>query len=52
MTLALAELISDSPSELASVIGHEFGHIYQVRNGHESTWLFGLGTIPMELRVL
>ncbi len=34
VTLALAELISDSPSELAFVIGHEFGHIYQVRNGH------------------
>jgi hypothetical protein len=31
--LALAELISDSPSELAFAIGHELGHIYQQRNG-------------------
>jgi predicted Zn-dependent protease len=30
---ALSELISDSESELASIIGHELGHIYQQRNG-------------------
>jgi|SRR5579871_431169 len=28
---ALSELISDSPSELAFVIGHEFGHVVQGR---------------------
>jgi Zn-dependent protease with chaperone function len=31
INLALAELISDSPSELAFVIAHELGHIYQQR---------------------
>lgn len=31
--LALAELISDSPSELAWTIAHELGHIYQQRTG-------------------
>ena len=33
VTLALAELISDSPSELAFVVAHELGHIYQQRTG-------------------
>ncbi len=33
INLALAELISDSPSELAFAIGHELGHIYQQRTG-------------------
>ena len=32
MNLALSELISDSPSELAFAIGHEMGHIYQQQN--------------------
>lgn len=31
--VALGELIGDSPSELAFVIGHELGHIYQQRTG-------------------
>jgi hypothetical protein len=31
VNLALAELMSDSPSELAFVIAHEVGHIYQQR---------------------
>jgi hypothetical protein len=31
INLALAELISDSQSELAQVIAHELGHIYQQR---------------------
>lgn len=31
--LALSELISDSPSELAYVIGHEIGHIIQYKTG-------------------
>jgi hypothetical protein len=34
ITLSLSELISDSPSELAFVIGHELGHIAQARAGH------------------
>lgn len=29
ITMGLAELLGDSPSELAFVIGHEIGHIYQ-----------------------
>ena len=33
INLALAELISDSPSELAFVVAHELGHIYQQRTG-------------------
>ncbi len=33
INLALAELISDSDSELAFVIGHELGHVYQGRTG-------------------
>jgi hypothetical protein len=33
VNLALAELISDSPSELAFAIAHELGHIYQQRTG-------------------
>jgi hypothetical protein len=31
--LALAELLGDSPSEIAFVVGHELGHIYQQRTG-------------------
>ena len=31
INLALAELISDSESELAFVVGHEIGHVYQFR---------------------
>ena len=31
--VALGELIGDSPSELAFVVGHELGHIYQQRTG-------------------
>lgn len=33
INIALAELISDSPSELAAVIGHEIGHYIQYRTG-------------------
>ena len=35
ITLGLSQLISDSPSELAFVIGHELGHIYQQRNNNQ-----------------
>ena len=31
--LGLAELIGDSPSELAHLIGHELGHLYQASYG-------------------
>jgi len=33
VNLALPQLISDSPSELAFAIAHESGHIYQQRAG-------------------
>jgi len=33
INLAYAELIADSDSELAAVIGHELGHVYQGRTG-------------------
>jgi len=33
INLALSELISDSPSELAFVVAHELAHIVQVRTG-------------------
>jgi predicted Zn-dependent protease len=33
INLALSELISDSPSELAFAIGHELGHILQFKIG-------------------
>ena len=33
INLALAELLSDSESELAFLIGHELGHVYQFRTG-------------------
>jgi hypothetical protein len=33
INLALSQLISDSPSELAFAIGHEIGHIIQARTG-------------------
>lgn len=35
INLALAELISDSPSELAFGVAHELGHIYQQRSGQQ-----------------
>ena len=35
INLALAELLADSESELAFVIGHELGHVYQVRTGEQ-----------------
>ena len=31
--LSLSQLISDSPSELAFIIGHELGHVVQLRHG-------------------
>ena len=33
INLALSQLISDSPGELAFAVGHEMGHIFQQRNG-------------------
>ena len=33
INLALAELLADSESELAVIIGHELGHVYQSRTG-------------------
>ncbi len=33
INLALAELLADSESELAVLIGHELGHVYQFRTG-------------------
>ena len=33
--LGLAELIADSESELAVIIGHELGHVYQFRTGEQ-----------------
>ena len=35
INLALAELLADSESELAYVIGHELGHVYQFRTGEQ-----------------
>ena len=35
INLALAELLSDSESELAFIIGHELGHVYQFRTGKQ-----------------
>ncbi len=35
VTYALSELISDSPSELGFAIGHELGHIIQMRTGRQ-----------------
>ena len=34
--LGLAELIADSESELAFVVGHELGHVYQSRTGEQA----------------
>src|ERR1051326_7977979 len=33
INLALSELVSDSPSELAFLVGHELGHLAQSRSG-------------------
>ena len=35
INLALAELLADSESELAFIIGHELGHVYQSRTGEQ-----------------
>ena len=35
ISLALAELLGDSGSELAFAIGHELGHVYQFRTGKQ-----------------
>ena len=35
ISLALAELLGDSESELAFAIGHELGHVYQFRSGKQ-----------------
>ena len=35
ITMGLAELVGDSPSELAFVMGHEIGHIYQQITGRK-----------------
>ena len=35
ISLALAELLADSESELAFAIGHELGHVYQFRTGKQ-----------------
>ena len=36
INVALAELIADSESELAFVIGHEMGHVFQARTGRRT----------------
>ena len=36
--VALSELFADSESEIASVVAHEFGHVYQFRTGRFDTW--------------
>ena len=35
INIALAELLADSESELAFVVGHELGHVYQSRTGEQ-----------------
>jgi Zn-dependent protease with chaperone function len=40
INLALSELISDSPSELAFAVGHELGHIVQNRTNHVGSRAF------------
>ena len=35
INIALAELLADSESELAFIIGHELGHVYQSRTGEQ-----------------
>ena len=35
INLALAELLADSESELAFIIGHELGHVYQFTTGEQ-----------------
>ena len=35
INIALAELLADSESELAFIIGHELGHVYQFRTGEQ-----------------
>jgi hypothetical protein len=39
INLALSELVSDSPSELAFLVGHELGHIAQFRSGTSTVLL-------------
>ena len=36
--VALSELFADSESEIAFVVAHEFGHVYQFRTGRFDTW--------------
>lgn len=38
MTLGLAEILGESPDEIAFVLGHELGHIYQARHGNSLTF--------------
>ncbi len=38
VNLALSQLISDSPGELAFVVGHEMGHIFQQRNAGQQVF--------------
>jgi len=55
ITRGLSELISDSPSELAFVIGHAMGHVFQSRTGRQAfdsdaeldadSWAFILSTL-------
>ena len=35
--LSLSQLMSDSPSELAFIVGHELGHVAQFQHGHTLT---------------
>jgi predicted Zn-dependent protease len=39
INLALSELVSDSPSEIAFAVGHELGHIAQYQRGLTTTGL-------------
>jgi hypothetical protein len=45
--LSLAEMIADSPSEIAFVIGHELGHVAQMNSGNQKSLklLFPTGTL-------
>ncbi len=42
VSLGLVQLFSDSPSELAFVIGHEFGHIFQQRTSELTFDLYNI----------